>query len=272
MDLDVHLPKPEYDLKFLCNPSNRDLIASNIKRRKSLGNIDKILNLSTHSEEFLEELKKIPNLTHPEVLKYEGDEPVLLKVIGKKPTFNHNIFDLSQLGKNTRLLKTDLLGPVAGPKSYYLLGDLAELEQALIKYTLEKLIQHKFQIISVPDILPTEVVERCGLINELDRNLVFELEHNYESQLCLSGTAEMALAYKLANHELSYLDLPLRLAAVSRCFRAEISKLHKERGIYRYCIKYYLNVKYIIFFVFLECTHLQKLKCLPVQHKRNQMN
>jgi seryl-tRNA synthetase len=43
----------------------------------------------------------------------------------------------------------------------------------------------------------------------------------------------MALAGFFSNKTLKSEDLPLKLAAVSRCYRAETSNLLEERGIYR---------------------------------------
>lgn len=51
--------------------------------------------------------------------------------------------------------------------------------------------------------------------------------------LCLSGTSEMSLAGLLMNTLHAKTDLPLKLAAVSRCYRAETSNVIEERGIYR---------------------------------------
>lgn len=55
----------------------------------------------------------------------------------------------------------------------------------------------------------------------------------HSPDLCLSGTAEMALAGYLSGKNLSKESLPLKLAAISRCYRAETSNLHEERGLYR---------------------------------------
>lgn len=55
----------------------------------------------------------------------------------------------------------------------------------------------------------------------------------HNSDLCLSGTAEMALAGYLSGKNLSKDSFPLKLAAISRCYRAETSNLHEERGLYR---------------------------------------
>lgn len=236
LETEIHLPKPEYNVELLCNPANRDLIAKNISKRKSSGDIDKVLELHQSlrsQEELSKELSKIPNLTDPNVLEYADDEPCILRVQGELPSFNFEPQEFSQLAAKLKLLRTDRLGPVQGSRSYILFGDLAELEQALIAYTLKELLKHDFKLVSVPDILPSQVIERCGLISDGERRLVYEVEPYYGDELSLSGTAEMALAFKLSNRVLLQDELPLKLAAVSRCYRAEVSNLLEERGIYR---------------------------------------
>ncbi|XP_058797805.1 serine--tRNA ligase, mitochondrial [Phymastichus coffea] len=232
----IHLPEPEYNVEFLCNPINRDLIATNIIRRNSSCNIDKVLELyksSQSSSELAKELSRIPNLTDPQVLKYPNNEPCILRTRNDLPKYDFEPQEFSQLANKLKLLRTDRLGPVTGSKSYILMGDLAEMEQALIIYSLKELKRHNFQLISVPDILPSQIIERCGLISDGERRLVYEVEPYYGDDLSLSGTAEMALAYKLSNKVFLYDELPLKLAAVSRCYRAEVSNLQEERGIYR---------------------------------------
>lgn len=230
----INLPEIEYDLDFLCNPSNRDRIYSNIKKRNRDGDIDKVIELSKRPnshDALLKELKKIPNLTDPEVL--ELTEPKVIRESGERPTFDFKPLDLHQIAKKTSILRIDQLGPVAGQRAYAFIGDLADLEQALVNYSMQKLIKRGFKFVSVPDILPTEVIQRCGLVMDNERTLVYELEDGYGEHLSLSGTAEMALAYMLMNKKFSHEQLPLKLAAVSRCFRAEASSLAKERGLYR---------------------------------------
>lgn len=57
--------------------------------------------------------------------------------------------------------------------------------------------------------------------------------YKLESGKCLSGTAEMAIAGFLSNKTFKECELPLKYAAVSRCYRAETSGLNEEKGIYR---------------------------------------
>lgn len=54
-----------------------------------------------------------------------------------------------------------------------------------------------------------------------------------EGELCLSGTAEMALGGFLMNETISHKELPRRYVAVSRCYRAETADVAAERGLYR---------------------------------------
>ncbi|XP_071566908.1 serine--tRNA ligase, mitochondrial [Temnothorax nylanderi] len=229
------LPEPEYNTDFLCNPANRDVIFNNIKRRKGIGDIDKVLEYSGNPEKrelLLQELSKIPNCTHPTVIEY-GDKPRLLKECGRKPEFDFEPQEFAELATNLKAIRTHTLGPVTGQRSYMLLGDLAELEEALIQYALRRLLKHGFKLLSVPDIIPTKIIERCGLIVDDARTLVYNLDSHYGDNYSLSGTAEMSLAGKLMNSTFSYDVLPIKLAAVSRCYRAEGSGALDERGIYR---------------------------------------
>ncbi|XP_017878294.1 serine--tRNA ligase, mitochondrial isoform X2 [Ceratina calcarata] len=230
-----HVPEPEYNIDFICNPANRDIIFNNIKLRKGMGDIDKVLEFSNKPElrdSLMHELNRIPNQTHPAVLAYDK-EPQLLKEHGQKPEFDFKPQEFSKLVTGLQALRSQYLGPLIGQRGYMLVGDLADLEEALIHYTVKKLMKHGFKLVSVPDIIPTEVIERCGFLTDHGRTLVYNLDPFYGGYYSLSGTAEMSLAYKVMNTVFDASDLPLKMAAVSRCFRAEVSNLVEERGIYR---------------------------------------
>ncbi|XP_012281656.1 serine--tRNA ligase, mitochondrial [Orussus abietinus] len=229
------LPNPDYDFEYLCNPSNRNEIFENIRKRKSQGDIDKVLELSQSPElrdTFLAEINTIPNHTAEEVMEY-GENPQVIRVYGKKAELNFECKRLSELAKHLQLMKTDRLGPLTGQKSYILLTDLADMEQALVQYSVDKLIKNNFKLVSVPDIISSEIIKRCGLISKADRTLVYCLDSQYGENVSLSGTAEMSMAQMLMNTEFTRQEIPLKLAAVSRCYRAETSTLYEERGIYR---------------------------------------
>ncbi|XP_018564752.1 serine--tRNA ligase, mitochondrial [Anoplophora glabripennis] len=237
----------ELDVDYLCNEKNVENIANNIINRKGVGNIKAVnelklkldntqpdeKNYETLRNKFYEELFKIPNKTHPEVFTY-GGKPKLVKNVNSKKEFDFKPREFHEISKRLNLVRTEQLGNVCGNRSYYLLGEMAELEQALVSYCLERLIHNKFQLLSVPDILPRDVVERCGMNTKGERNQVYALDPDvYGPDLCLSGTSEIALAGYLTNKLFSEDELPLKLAAVSRCYRAETSSVSEERGIFR---------------------------------------
>lgn len=61
------------------------------------------------------------------------------------------------------------------------------------------------------------------------------------SNLCLSGTSEMALAGYFSGKTLSAEDLPKKTMAVSRCYRAEAKGGSDERNLYR--VHYFTKVE-----------------------------
>ncbi|XP_018794235.1 PREDICTED: serine--tRNA ligase, mitochondrial [Bactrocera latifrons] len=171
------------------------------------------------------ELLKLPNSTHSRVVNYgeKGHE-----------VYNNNLApgtgeQFSDVCKYLNVLRMEHLGQFAGHKSYYLMGDLASLEQSLVRYTMSYLRKEEFKLISVPDILPSNIINGCGMQTEGNRNQIYKID----SEECLSGTSEMALAGFFTDQVIEEQCLPLKIAAVSRCYRAETSGLNEEKGIYR---------------------------------------
>ncbi|KAF5300806.1 hypothetical protein FQR65_LT09109 [Abscondita terminalis] len=237
----------ELDLEYLCNKNNAKEIANNVDVRKGIGDINLVHELkktldntspgsieySNVKKQLLEELLKMPNRTHPSVSDLEH-EPRVVTTVGKPKEFSFNPREFYEITKRLHLVRTDQLGNVVGNRCYYLMGDMALLEQALIKYTVSKLLEQSFQLISVPDILHRDIIEGCGLNTTGGRTQVYTLDNvKHGEDLCLSGTSEMSLASLYINKVLAEKDLPIKLAAVSRCYRAEASSISDERGIYR---------------------------------------
>ncbi|KAJ2949114.1 hypothetical protein O0L34_g6053 [Tuta absoluta] len=239
---------PDIDVDYYCNTENVLEIKENIARRKGVGDISRVLEMynifkqtppsDNHykaiREDLYQALGNLPNKTHPSVKEYQ-DEPVILHELNDKRDFGkHTPLEFSEITRRLNLMRTDKLGQTCGHKSYYFLGELAELEEALIKYTVSALLKKNFQFVSVPDILPSNVLQSCGMTVNSDRTQIYSLDPlHHGPDLYLSGTAEMSLAGLLMNSVHDKKNLPLKLAAVSRCYRAETSSVIEERGIYR---------------------------------------
>lgn len=61
------------------------------------------------------------------------------------------------------------------------MGEMAELEQALVNYFVSKLLRNGFELISVPDILPKDLIESCGMSTSGERDQVYLLYKTYKS-------------------------------------------------------------------------------------------
>ncbi|XP_067638256.1 serine--tRNA ligase, mitochondrial-like isoform X3 [Eurosta solidaginis] len=212
-----------------------DTIEKNILLRKHTNNVSIIKSLLAELSEHpgnidalkkLElEVGKLPNRTHERLIAY-GEKPCEIQ---RNQLPLPKVDDFSTVCKDFNYIRTDHLGNFNGHKSYYLLGDLANLEQSLIRFTVEYLKRNKFLLMSVPDILPGSFINGCGMQTEGDRTQIYKIE----TEECLSGTSEMALAGLFSGTVLDEKKLPLKVAAVSRCYRAETSGLNEEKGIYR---------------------------------------
>ncbi|CAK1556369.1 unnamed protein product [Leptosia nina] len=216
--------------------------------RKGVGDINRVHDLYKKLKEtsvddsnyvslkdnFYKELTSIPNKTHPTVQQY-NDHPRTISTINTRKDFgSHKPLDFSEITQLLNLMRTDKLGYTCDNKSYFYFGDLAEYEEALIKYTVSCLLEKGFSLVSVPDILSGDIIRSCGMMINRDRTQIYSLDPSLHGpDQYLSGTAEMSLAGLLNNSIHNVKELPLKLVSVSRCYRAETSNIIEERGTYR---------------------------------------
>ena len=168
----INMPKLELDLDYLCDARNSAEIEQNIKNRKGVGDINRVIALYNElkkqnddkiklMQEFICQASQIPNKSCPLICDY-GNEPKVISASGTKRSFSFQPKEFSNLTNALRLMRTENLSNLAGHKSYYFMGQLAELEHALVQFTVNNLLARKFQLVSVPDILPAKVIENCG--------------------------------------------------------------------------------------------------------------
>ncbi|KAK2145396.1 hypothetical protein LSH36_685g01023 [Paralvinella palmiformis] len=228
------LPDIDLDWDYLSDPGNRDAIKMNILNRKGVGNINKLKKDKSDVErELYETAIELPNQTHPAVSIDPNSEGTLLENVGKQREFDFKPRSVVELGEHLGILRTSNVKLTTGPRTYYFRGALAMMEQALIKYTIDSLKQQGFKMMSVPDLLYPEIIERCGFKTTGERNQVYRLEPNKYGHVCLAGTGEMPLAAFCMGHGFAWEELPQKLMTVTRCYRAETSTVEEEQGIYR---------------------------------------
>lgn len=125
----------ELDSSYLVCENEINL-EQNILKRKNSGNLTLIKNLMTQLKasngnteifkQLQDEIRKLPNATHPDVIGY-GEDPVEIQSYGIKPEFSFKPKNFAELCKRLNILRTEHLGNFTGTKTYYLMNDLAEL-------------------------------------------------------------------------------------------------------------------------------------------------
>ena len=121
---------------------------------------------------------------------------------------------------------------VAGAKFYYLKGEMALLENALLQYGLSKVLEHGFTFMTVPDMVSSRVLEGCGFNPRTsDQSDEYYIEGE---DLAMIATAEMPLTGYHMDEIIDEDKLPLLYAGYSACFRKEAGTYGKyTRGLFR---------------------------------------
>ena len=181
----------------------------------------------THADKVLGELANIADTRAP----IGGEEDfVVLEEIGTPTTFTFTPKDHVELGKILGAIDTERGAKVSGSRFYYLTGNGALLEFALINLAMAKAVAAGFIPVVPPVLVKPHAMEGTGFLGQAAEN-VFHLE---EDDFYLVGTSEVPLAAFHMDEILEKDQFPLRYAGFSSCFRREAGTYGKDtRGIIR---------------------------------------
>lgn len=180
-----------------------------------------------HADKVLGELANIADTRAP----IGGEEDfVVLEEIGKPPTFSFPPKDHVELGKILGAIDTERGAKVSGSRFYYLTGNGALLEFALINLAMAKAVAAGFIPVVPPVLVKPHAMEGTGFLGQAAEN-VFHLE---QDDFYLVGTSEVPLAAYHMDETIDASKLPLRYTGYSPCFRREAGSYGKDtRGIIR---------------------------------------
>lgn len=121
---------------------------------------------------------------------------------------------------------------VSGAKFYFLKNEIALLEQALIQFVLNKMVnKFGFQFFSTPDLALNEVILGTGFNPRGAEKQIYNIEGEESS---LIGTAEIVLGGYHKDEVLATQNLPLKYIGLSHCFRTEAGAYGRtSKGLYR---------------------------------------
>lgn len=187
--------------------------------------------LTAVEEEYTTLLRRIPNMTHPDVPVGGEEDAREIERIGEVPSFDFEIRDHLALGEMHDLIDFESAASVTGSSFYYLKNEAALLELALVNYAMTTVVRHGYTPHLTPDLARPDILDSIGFNPRGEESQVYNIEGH---DLCLIGTAEITLGGMLAGKTLRKEELPIRMGGFSHCFRTEAGAHGREsRGLYR---------------------------------------
>ncbi|MGA8217634.1 MAG: serine--tRNA ligase [Solirubrobacterales bacterium] len=183
------------------------------------------------SEKRDELLVSLPNLPEPDAPDGETEEDnVTLREVGEKPEFGFEPLDHLDLAQGHGWIEMEAAAEASGSRFAYLLGDLAMLEFALVRFAMERVRAEGFEPTIPPVLVREKALYGTGYFPG-EREMIYEIPRD---ELFLVGTSEVSLAALQADRIMEPGELPKRYAGFSTCFRREAGAAGRDtRGIFR---------------------------------------
>jgi len=174
---------------------------------------------------------QIPNIMWADVpIGKDSSENVEIRHGGQIRKFDFPIKTHIELAENLGLANWDASSKVAGAGFYYLKNDLALLNQALIRFTIDFMISKHYEYIEPPLMLSEKAI-----FASMDKTAIEQSVYSIKDEdLNLIGTSEQAILAMHTNETIPESDLPKKYFSYSMCFRKEIGAHGiNEKGLWR---------------------------------------
>ncbi|MGG1618038.1 serine--tRNA ligase [Paenibacillus sp. NRS-1782] len=210
-------------------------------------------------EQFQQLMLLVPNIVSPDTPLGRSDEDnVELERIGTVPDWGFEPRDHMALGQLHSLIDVTRGVKTAGTRNYYLTGAGVSLHRAVQQLAVDLLTERGFQLLDVPLMVRTEAMHSTGFFPlGVDQTYRIAGEDQW-----LVGTSEVPLVSYYSGEIVDVTD-PIRLAAVSVCFRNEVGSAGRDvHGLYR--VHQFAKVEQVVICeasldaseqMFLEITH-----------------
>ena len=181
--------------------------------------------------EFEQLMLTIPQPADPDVPVGKDDtQNVELRRVGEPRRFEFEPKDHVTLGTELGIIDIERGVKLAGSRNYILKGDGALLHQAVLRLAQDMMVSRGFTPMVVPVLVKEEVMYGTGYFPS-GRDQAYLCERDAMS---LVGTAEVPLTAYHTDEILAEADLPIKLCAMSTCFRREAGAAGKDTyGLYR---------------------------------------
>lgn len=195
---------------------------------------DKLQQNETKLADVQEEVTRlqwlVPNVVSPDTPAGASDEDnVELRRVGEITKFDHEAKDHVELGELHDMIDIARGVKIGGTRSYVLKAAGLLLHRAVQQLALDLLLKKGFTPMEVPLMVREEALVNTGFF-PTGRDQVYELEGENK---WLVGTSEVPLVSYYMDEVVDVAE-PIRLAAMSTCFRSEVGSGGRDvRGLYR---------------------------------------
>ncbi|WP_226581277.1 serine--tRNA ligase [Acuticoccus sediminis] len=177
------------------------------------------------------ELSALPNMVLEDVpVGEDEDANVELRRVGEPPKFDFEVREHDAIGEALGLMDFERAGKLAGSRFTVLTGKLARLERALGQFMIDRHTEaHGYTEVSPPLLVRDEAVFGTAQLPKFADDLFRTTDGRW-----LIPTAEVPLTNLVAGEILDGRQLPLRVTALTPCFRSEAGSAGRDvRGMLR---------------------------------------
>jgi seryl-tRNA synthetase len=172
-------------------------------------------------------LASTPNVADPSAPDGGEDDAVeVRRNHDEAPVLGFEPKDHAELAAALGVLDVERGARTSGSRFVYLLGDIVQVQFALMRNAMDVLQSKGFTPVIPPVLVREEVMYAAGFF-PTDRVNVYGTD---QDDLFLVGTAEVPLAALHMSEILDEADLPVRYAGYSTCFRREAGSYGKDLG------------------------------------------
>lgn len=178
-----------------------------------------------------EALMLVPQIPDDEVPDGKDDSfNVEVRTWGEPTAFDFEARAHDDLAHAQGWLDVEKAAAMAGSRNYMLLGDLARLHDAVLRYASEHMVQKGFTLVD-PPVLVREAPMRGTAFFPGGEEQTYHCERD---DLYLIGTSEVPVTSLHGGEILEEHELPKRYVGRSLCFRREAGTYGKDtKGLYR---------------------------------------
>ena len=174
----------------------------------------------------------VPNVPHPTVPAGAAEKDnTIVRTVGRPPEFTFLPKPHFELGLKLGILETERGAKISGSGWYFLRGDGARLERALISWFLDvHRTRHGYEELLPPFFVTEKTLYGSGQYPKFQD----QMYHSELDRLYAIPTAEVPVTAFHRDEILEEKDLPRKYAAYSACFRREAGAAGSDtRGILR---------------------------------------